>query len=144
MSHSRSDSPTDLVTHWIDTSSISDPALLNLMASYNWAPFLGHELGPELGSSSSLAQNAFAITTNQAATDNFELTNELGDEYTLNGTQRKSSIVKNRATSGPFSTLEQHSQGTERPALDEVTKARKEVSERWSWMPSAMDLTFTI
>jgi hypothetical protein len=124
MSYSASDSPTDSVAHWIDTSLISDPALLNLMESCNWTPFLGHELG------SSLAQNAFAITTNQAATSNFGLTNGLGDGCT----QRKTSIVKRDATSEPFSALERRSQVTEKPALDGVAKAKKEVSERWSWM----------
>ena len=123
MSYSASDSPPGSVAHWIDTSLISDPALLNLMESCNWTPFLGHELG------SSLAQNAFAITTNQAATSNFELTNGLRDEYR----QRKTSIVKSDATSVPFSALEQRSQATEKPALDGVAKAKKEVSERWPW-----------
>jgi hypothetical protein len=128
MSYSASDSPTDSVGHWIDTSLISDPGLLNLMESYNWTPFLGHELG------SSLAQNAFAITTNRAATSNFELTNGLRNEYTLSGTQRKPSIVKSDATSESFSTRERRSQVTEKPALDGVAKAKKEVSEHWSWM----------
>ena len=129
MSYSASGSPTGSVAHWIDTSLISDPALLNLMGPYNWTPFLGYELG----SSSSLAQNTFAITTNQAATSNFELTNGLKDEYALSETQRKASIVKNEATSEPFSTLFQRSQVTERPTLDGVAKAKKEVSERWFW-----------
>jgi hypothetical protein len=134
MSYSASDSPTDSIAHWIDTSLISDPALLNLMESYNWTPFLGHELG------SILAQNAFAVTTSQAATSNFELTNGLRDEYMLSGTQRKTSIVKSDATSKPCSTLEQRSQVTEKPAPDGVAKAKKEVSEHWSWMqPSICD-----
>jgi hypothetical protein len=143
MSYSASASPTDSVAHWIDTSLVSDPALLNLMTSYNWTPFLGHELG----SSSSLAQDEFAITTNQAATNNFGLANGFGTEYTLSETQRKSSTVKSDATSESFSALEQPFQATERPAIDEVAKAKKEVSERWSFgsiTPSAMDLTFTI
>jgi hypothetical protein len=127
MSYSVSDSPTDSVAHWIDTSLVSDPALLNLMASYNWAPFLGYELG----SSSSLVQDAFATTTNQAATNNFGLANGFGNEYTIS---RKPSTVKSDATSESFSTLEQPSQVTERPTIDEVAKAKKEVSERWSWI----------
>jgi hypothetical protein len=126
MSYSASDSPTNSVVHWIDTSLISDPALLNLMASDNWTPFLGHELGW----SSSLVQEAFAIPTNQAATNNFEFVNRFGDGRTLSETQRKSSTAKSDATSGSFSTLEQPSQVTERPALDGVAKAKKEVSER--------------
>lgn len=130
MSYSASDSPADSVAHWIDTSLVSDPALLNLMTSNNWTPFLGYELG----SSSSLAQGAFAITTNQAATNNFELANGFENGYTLSETQRKSSTAKSDATSESFSTLEQPSQVTERPAIDEVAKAKKEVSERWSWI----------
>jgi hypothetical protein len=130
MSYSALDPPTDSVAHWIDTSLISDPAFLNLMESYNRTPFLGYELA----SSSSLAQNAFAITTYQTATSNFELTNGLGDEHTLSETQRKSSIVKNDATSESFSTPFQRSRVTEMPALDGAAKAKKEVSERRSWM----------
>jgi hypothetical protein len=130
MSYSASDSPTDSVAHWIDTSLVSDPALLNLMASYNWTPFLGYELG----SSGNLVQDAFATTTNQAATNNFELANGFGNEYTISETQRKPSTVKSDATSESFSTLEQPSRVTERPATDEVAKAKKEVSERWSWI----------
>jgi hypothetical protein len=130
MSYSASDSSTESVAHWIDASLISDPVLLNLMASHNWTPFPGYELG----SSSSLVQDAFAITTNQAATNNFELANGFGDEYTLSETQRKPSIVKSDATSGSFSTLEQPSQVAERPVLDGVAKAKKEVSEPWSWI----------
>lgn len=130
MSYSASDSPPDSIAHWIDTSLVSDPALLNLMASNTWTPFLSYELG----SSSSLVQDAFAITTNQAATNNFELANGFENEYTLSEMQRKSSIVKSDATSKSFSTLEQPSQGTEGPAIDGVAKAKKEVSERWSWI----------
>jgi hypothetical protein len=130
MSYSASGSPTDSGAHWIDTSLVSDPTLLNLMVSNNWTPFLGYDLG----SSSSLVQNAFAIATNQAATNNFELANGFESEYTLSHTQRKSSIVKSDATSRSFSTPEQPSQVTEGPAIDGVAKAKKEVSERWSWI----------
>ena len=141
MSYSASGSPTDSVAHWIDTSLVSDPTLLNLMASNNWTPFLSYELG----SNSNLVQDAFAITTNQAATNNFELVDGFQNAYTLSERQRKSSIVKGDATSQSFSTLEQPSQATEGPAIDGVAKAKKEVSERWvlgSITPSAMDLTF--
>jgi hypothetical protein len=143
MSYSMSDSPTNLGAHWIDTSLISDPALLDLMGSYNWTPFLSQELG----SSTSFAQNAFASPTHPTAANNFELANRLGEEYTPSGTQGIPSTVRSDATSGPLSTVEQHSRVTEKPALDGIAKAKKEVCGRWvldATLCLTIDLTFAI
>jgi hypothetical protein len=125
MSYSVFDSSMDSITQWIDTSLVSDPALLSLMESYNSQPFNGFEFT----SSSSFAQAMFAITTNHASTNSFELANGCSNGHALTEAERKSSIVRSDATSESISTTEQPSQVQERPALDEVAKMKKEVGD---------------
>jgi hypothetical protein len=123
ISHSVFGPSMDSVAQWLDTSLIPDPALLHLMESDNSMPFGGFEFT----SSGSCAEDTFALTANQAWTNDFELANSFGNEIALTE-QRKPSIVRSDATSGSFSTLEQPSLVQDRPVSDEVAKVKKEVS----------------
>jgi hypothetical protein len=123
ISHSVFDPSMDSVAQWLDTSLIPDPALLHLMELDNSMPFGGFEFT----SSGSCAEDTFALTANQAWTNDFELANSFGNEIALTE-QRKPSIVRSDATSGSFSTLEQPSLVQDRPVSDEVAKVKKEVS----------------
>ena len=124
MSYSVLDPSMDSVAQWIDTSLISDPALIHLMESYNSMPFDGFDIG-----SSSTPVQDLDINTDPAATNDFELPDGIGDGYPLSELARKPSIVTSDATSWSQSTLEQAAQGQETPFLEEVAKVKKEVSD---------------
>jgi hypothetical protein len=136
MSYSASDSSMDSVAQWIDTSLISDPDLLHLMELHNPLPFNGFNLE----SSTSIAEDKFAIITNQTPTNDFELTNGVSNRHMPNRVERKPSIVKSDAMFASFSILEQQ-QTQERPGLDEFAKLRKEVSDLYPSLRPPLYLT---
>ena len=124
MSDSVFDPSMDSVAQWIDTSLISDPALIHLMESYNSMPFDGFDIG-----SSSTPVQDLGIDIDPEATNNFELPDGFGDGCTLSELARKPSVVKSDATSWSLSTPEWPAQGRETPFLEEVAKVKKEVSD---------------
>ena len=126
--YSALDPSMDSVDQWIDTSLISDPALLHLMESYNSLPFNGFEFG-----STNASVQDFALNANQSATNNFELSTGSRDGYPLSELARKPSIVRSDPTFGSRSTSDQASQVQEGSIQEEVTKVKKEVSDRPSW-----------
>lgn len=114
----------DSVAQWLDTSLVTEPALLSLMGSYNSQSFNGFDF--TFGSGR--ARDAFSMAANPALTNDAEQTDGFHNGYAFTEAERKSSIVRSDATSGSFSTPEQPSQ-----VLDELAKVKKEVRNLCPW-----------